>query len=283
MQGPGERVHLALYGNQASGDEQALTNPPVFEEKWQNDVAAAIVATARRLLAEERPRERVLALAIRAMAAVSGVSNGFLERAPAGSVACKASCSHCCHQAVAVTVPEALAIFEHLKRTRSNDELAILATRAAEYHDRARGLSTEERFSPEHPCVFLENSSCSVYEVRPLVCRGLNSLDADECERRLKDPEARAAFVASGSGGRAYLGPIRAFQSVSAGLKFAIAKLYGLDARPVDLLAAIRLLLSGPKSLVEAWLRGEAAFEQARPSSFSGAGKRADDSEQPFG
>jgi Fe-S-cluster containining protein len=235
------------------------------------------------LLAEERPRERVLALATRAMAAVSGLSNGFLKHAPAGSVACKASCSHCCHQAVAATVPEVLAIFEHLKRTRSSDELELLATRALEYHDKARGLSTEERFSPEHPCVFLENSSCSIYEVRPLVCRGLNSLDADECARQLREPEARAAFVRNLAGSRAYLGPIGAFRAVSAGLKFAVAKLYGLDARPVDLLAAIRLLLSGPESLVEAWLRGEAAFEQARPSSFSGTGRRVDGSKQPIG
>jgi hypothetical protein len=55
--------------------------------------------------------------------------------------------------------------------------------------------------------------------------------------------------------------PIRAFHAVSAGLQLGLAELYALDMRPLDLIAAVHLLLTGPQSTAARWVAGEPAFE----------------------
>ena len=92
----------------------------------------------------------------------------------------------------------------------------------------------------------------------------MNSLDASECARRLRDPAARAAFLTDGVGSRAFMEPIRAFHAVSAGLQLGVAELHGLDMRPLDLAAAMDLLLNGPPSLPDDWIAGGTPFDPAR-------------------
>jgi len=248
-----------------------LLKTPVFKESWQNEVLAGAANTAFGILGSEPDVERAVALAKNAMAATSRLADGLLARAPAGAVACKAGCDHCCYQSVGVTALEALAIAAHLRTTLSTEALGAVARHVAETYRATRGLSTAERFSPNHPCVFLEAGRCSVYEVRPLSCRGMNSLDAGECATRLREPEARAAFLATGAGSRSFMEPIRAFHAVSAGLQLSLSELYGLDMRPLDLVAAIHLLLNGPPSMVEAWLAGDTPFDEALGGDSTGS------------
>jgi hypothetical protein len=128
--------------------------------------------------------------------------------------------------------------------------------------EKSRELSSTERFSPDHPCAFLEGGRCSIYEVRPLSCRGMNSLDATECETRLRDPAARADFVAHG-GGHLFVEPVRAFRAVSAGLQLSLAKLYRLDSRPLDLVIVMDLLLRNGAALSNEWIGGRQPFDSA--------------------
>ena len=269
---PGGRVHLTVHRDPASGAETVALAAPLFEEDWQNEIATAAAQTVHATLARETSLEAAVALARNAMDATERLIGNLLTRAPAGAIACKAGCDHCCYQSVGVTTPEALAIYDHLSCTRSDDELVQLAARLADARARTRGLSTAERFSPEHPCVFLEAGRCTIYEVRPLSCRGMNALDADACATRLRDPATRAVFLAGGAGGQSFMEPIRAFHAVSAGLQLGIAELYGLDMYPLDLIAAMDLLLNGPESLPDAWIAGGTPFASARGS---------DGSEQP--
>jgi Fe-S-cluster containining protein len=264
------RVHLALFRDPVSGREGVALVAPVFAEQWQNDVTLGAANTAHAVLRGAPTPERTAELARSAMAATSRLADGLLARAPAGTVACKAGCDHCCYQGVGVTPPEALAIAEHLRRTRSPEALERITTHLGQRREKTRGLSSTERFSPDHPCPFLESARCSIYEVRPLSCRGMNSLDANECATRLRDPEARAAFIEGGSGGRSFMEPIRAFHAVSAGLQLGLSELYALDMRPLDLTAAVHLLLTAPGSVAADWLCGLPAFEEARGSDSSG-------------
>jgi Fe-S-cluster containining protein len=255
-------VHLAVRLDPASGEERLGLDAPLFEERWQDEVAVSAAVTARGALGRAPTLEHVVDLARRAMDATSRLIAGLLARAPDGAVACGAGCDHCCHVVVGVTAPEALTIVDHLKRSRPAPALERLAERVAAARARTRGLSSSERFSPEHPCIFLEAGRCSIYDVRPLACRGMNSLDATECETRLRDPEARAAFAASG-GGHLFVEPIRAFRAVSGGLQLALADLYHLDMRPMDLTAAMHLLLRDGPALADAWMAGDQPFEAA--------------------
>ena len=271
------RVHLVFHRDSAGGNEQLLLSGPIFKEPWQNEVAAAAANTACDVLQGEPDFARTVALARNAMAATSRLAEGLLARAPAGAVACKAGCDHCCYQSVGVTPPEALAIFDHLRKTLSPSELDSISAHIAVRDEQTRALSASERFSPDHPCPFLqvELGRCSIYEVRPLSCRGMNSLDAGECETRLRDPAARAAFLSEGRGGRSFMEPIRVFHAVSAGLQVGVADLYQLDMRPLELSAALHVLLSAPETAPAVWLSGQTPFEAAlRSDSATDAGLR---------
>lgn len=263
------RVHLVVHRDPVSGGEHLSLRAPLFREAWQNEIATGAANTVHGVLQGEASVDGAVELARNAMAATSRLIDGLLARAPQGSIACKAGCDHCCHQVVGVTAPEALAIFDHLKNTRTEEQLAAFARHVIARDEAGRGLSSAERFSPDHPCVFLEAGKCTIYEVRPLACRGMNSLDADDCARRLRDPEARARFLASGSGGRSFLEPIRAFHAVSAGLQLSLAEIYGLDMLPLELTRVMRLLFEGPPSLVDDWARGKKPFAPARSRDIS--------------
>jgi hypothetical protein len=258
------RVHLALHRDPRTGTESVRLALPVFKESWQNELTAAVANTARSLLGNQPTLERALELARNAMGATSRLSDGFLASAPPGAVACKAGCDHCCHQMVGVTVPEALTILDYLQKTRSPAELESITRQIAIAHEQRKSLSSNERFSPDHPCVLLVGGHCSIYEVRPLSCRGMNSLDAGECSRRLRDPSARSEFLATGLGGHSFLEPIRAFHAISAGLQLSLAELYQLDMLPLELTAALNLLLQGSPTLVSDWLRGQPSLAAAR-------------------
>jgi hypothetical protein len=91
----------------------------------------------------------------------------------------------------------------------------------------------------------------------------MNSLDASECEKRLHDGEARAEFLANGAGSHSYREPIRAFHAVSAGVQLGLSELYGLDMRPLDLIAAMHLFFTGGESIARDWIAGRDAFEPA--------------------
>ncbi len=264
------RVHLALHEDPVSGAVAVALTRPVFKETWQNDVAAAAANTAYALLRDAPTVGRAVELARNVMASMSRLSEGLLAQAPAGSVACKAGCDHCCYQSVGVTAPEALAIFDYLERSLSEPEFAEVAAHLSEAHERTRGLSPAERFSPEHPCPFLRDGCCSIYEVRPLSCRGMNSLDADECAQRLRDPEGRAAFLRDGFGGHSFMEPIRGFHAISAGIQLGLSELFKLDMRPLDLTAVMTLLLNGVDSLADEWVRGKRPFESARGGDSTG-------------
>lgn len=257
------RVHLVLRRDPAGGGESVALRAPLFREPWQDELSVGTANTARAILRDAPSAERAVELARTAMTATSRLADALLAQAPAGSVACKAGCDHCCHQPVGVTPPEALAIAAHLRQTMTQPELAALGQRFSRCRQETRGLSSAERFSPDHPCPFLVHGECSIYEVRPLACRGMNSLDAQECRSRLRDPVARAEFLERGSGGRSFMEPIRAFHAVSAGLQLGLTELYGLDMRPLELTAALDLLLNGPATSVADWLDGKRAFESA--------------------
>lgn len=256
------RVHLAVHRDPASGQEQVVLQKPAFKDAWQNEIVAGAANTAHALFRDGPSLDGAISLGRSATAAMSRLSEALLASAPPGSVACHAGCDHCCYQVVGVTPPEALAIADHLKQTLPAEEFERVRARIDERFERGRGLSSAERFSPDHPCVFLEGGGCSVYEVRPLSCRGMNSLDAGECAARLRDPAVRAEFLAVGRGGHSYLEPIGGAQAISAGLQLGLAELHQLDMRPLELAHAMHLLLHD-EQMAAAWLRGERPFEPA--------------------
>ncbi len=86
---------------------------------------------------------------------------------------CKRGCAFCCHQAVSIFKIEAERIAKYSKRQMQKppgfDFLTYTRNEHSKYIEKYEGKA----------CPFLRNNECSVYEVRPLACRGHLSLDND--------------------------------------------------------------------------------------------------------
>jgi Fe-S-cluster containining protein len=95
---------------------------------------------------------------------------------------CKEGCSYCCCKpGVLVSVPEFLRIVDHIRTAFSAGEISALTERAHAYAAQMHGRSFDEFVDDSVPCPLLENGRCSVYAIRPLVCRGYNSTSVDGC------------------------------------------------------------------------------------------------------
>jgi Fe-S-cluster containining protein len=152
-------------------------------------------------------------------------------------------CFFCCYLPVDVLVPEAFRIAAHLKRTRSPGELAVLVYRLGAHGQHDFGT---------RPCVFLAQGRCSIYEVRPMVCRGYNSLSKERCEAFYHDASVDLKGTKDRVAGRLA-------EAMEEGVIAGLNAL-GLDAQWYELSDAVLRALettNGPAR----WARGEAVFE----------------------
>lgn len=99
---------------------------------------------------------------------------------------CAAGCGSCCMVNVAVLQPEALNISKHLRRTRNTVQLSQLKQDMQQLVYLISGLNEDERIALNKSCAFLTSAgSCSIYPVRPLLCRSITSIDANDCRDAL--------------------------------------------------------------------------------------------------
>jgi Fe-S-cluster containining protein len=258
------RAHLVIQRDEYGTPVGVALEGPLFQEQWQNELALATAATTHQMLNDAYTPEQAAAVGENAMLGTSRMADGVIAQSPDRRPECRAGCAHCCHQTVGVTAPEVFAIHAHLRATRTPEELEAFAGHIRAVDDRTRGMATLDRVSPDFPCPFLVDQRCSIYEARPLACRGTNSLDASACERSLHDPATRAAFIAGTVSVPCYLEPLRAFHAVTAGLQLAIDQLHGLEATPLELTAAMRIMIDDPDTVPQQWLGGKDPFAAAR-------------------
>ncbi|MDD2557549.1 MAG: YkgJ family cysteine cluster protein [Desulfuromonadaceae bacterium] len=102
-------------------------------------------------------------------------------------IACGAGCGACCCVNVATLQPEAHNIVAHLRSTCSAAELGEWSSRMEQMLAMICGLDDEERIASSQPCVFLDQQGrCSIYPVRPLLCRSVTSTCASACRAALQ-------------------------------------------------------------------------------------------------
>lgn len=102
-----------------------------------------------------------------------------LAKIDSSRFACRKGCYYCCISWVAASAPELLYLLGHLPRDRSREIRDNLSAAFAITKD----IAAEERLKMKTPCPMLRDNLCSIYEIRPLVCRTLVSYDATACER----------------------------------------------------------------------------------------------------
>ncbi len=107
---------------------------------------------------------------------------------------CKPGCDHCCHRAVQVTATEALALADDIKSRFSDAEFEQLRGRlsdfALEFETFREGCAVAYRGA----CPLLVDGRCSAYELRPLACKQMTSIDVQDCIRTVKYPRETVAI-----------------------------------------------------------------------------------------
>lgn len=165
-------------------------------------------------------------------------------------VACAAGCASCCVVSVAVLMPEAIALADHVRTVLPPEFSLALAQRVEAHYRQVRGLQEQQRLNLQASCAFLSaQGNCLVYPLRPLMCRSVSSNDPANCRAALSaaDPETAPPVLMN-------LQQKQLCDSVFIQLAQAVAAL-GLDDRSTTLACAVHHLLQQP-GLAAAWLQG---------------------------
>jgi len=100
-------------------------------------------------------------------------------------VTCKAGCYYCCYQKIGITMPEFLVIDSVIK---NSDVLPInkdkiMGSTIVSIHD------NEWKYFGD-PCGFLDRNICTIYPVRPLMCRAWHVFNSSEnCRKKYLEKE----------------------------------------------------------------------------------------------
>jgi Fe-S-cluster containining protein len=149
------------------------------------------------------PHPVPLADAIAIAAALQAQVDGSVEARTAHitelglELACKRGCNGCCEEPIMVYRPEAVAVVRFLRRPEHAEiragflarypawkaaigdtpqRLSDLAARDPEAHLEVHMAGWRKRVM----CAFNHDGACTIYEVRPIVCRGAHALDTSE-------------------------------------------------------------------------------------------------------
>ena len=87
---------------------------------------------------------------------------------------CRPGCACCCSVRVEATEPEIFRIAREIKKFPADQVTAIV--------ERLRNFVAATDGASRTDCAFLENRRCSIYAVRPAVCRRAHSLSAESCK-----------------------------------------------------------------------------------------------------
>jgi hypothetical protein len=164
-------------------------------------------------------------------------------------------CTACCHLHVVALPSEVLAIAKHVAREFSDEAREALRQRMNTHIDATHGLDAEQRRNLRLACPLLVEDRCSVYPVRPISCRGWNSLDRGLCDADLADPSR-------GIGARLNLTQYVLAGRVAEGLAAASHAL-GLEHRRLDLVRGLQTALADVGTAERAWRAGADVFGEA--------------------
>jgi hypothetical protein len=172
-------------------------------------------------------------------------------------IKCKAGCAHCCHQMVHATPLEALLIADAIRTSFTEAETEALVARLVAL---MRVPANEaDRTSRKLPCPLLENNSCSIYKIRPHVCRALYSYSATACSKGLDaSTRTRGASIMVPSPDI----PYKFASALNMGLDATLLE-HGLDTERVDLAGGLHYALTHKEAATD-WLAGKDIFAPFR-------------------
>lgn len=190
---------------------------------------------------------------------IDGIQRIVDERAARGEItgiACAKGCWFCCTQMVAVTIPEVLRLAEHIATEWTAEQREALDERMASYMKATEAYREgRTRVPPRHVCPLLQDAACSVWLVRPIICRAFNSTDVNACIRRKENPQEEEIPVPS------ITGQLQVGMAGRTGMRHALAK-HNLDNSLYEMIPALIIALTTPQA-GERYFAGEPIFAGA--------------------
>lgn len=189
---------------------------------------------------------------------------GFAEELTSGiesdsffsEIACGPNCPYCCSMQIRVTPPEALLVGAHVISTYSEDQRRELLRKIEHNLALTDGKALDEKVENWHqtPCIFLEAGSCSLYPVRPFICRSWHSLDKGACLTAY-DLKKKNAEIESYPHRNLVFGTIRKGM-----IKGCASK--GLQSGIMVITKAVKAILEYEGDAVADWLEGKNVFQE---------------------
>jgi Fe-S-cluster containining protein len=213
--------------------------------------AAQAAADSLEVLSQGRTEVNVYEVAAHALdSAHQGIEQVLARTSLESQPACRAGCAFCCAIPVAVSPPEALYITAHLQGTLSAEAQGDLRTHLRARVEQRQGWTVDARQAHQRFCLFLgDDRQCRIYPIRPLACRGYNSMSRAACEAAFTGQEDRVRMHAG-------------VREVAAGTIYGLiqtSKGLGLEWGRYELEAAVLRALDTPDA-AERWARGERVF-----------------------
>lgn len=158
-------------------------------------------------------------------------------------LACKAGCSYCCHAPVKVLAPEVFKIAREIQKLDPESVLTV-TERLSDYLQQQNPTTLTWQTRP--PCPFLQNNLCSIYAIRPAICRRAHSLALEPCANSAPEIPQQLEIV---------LGAEALLQGTAAAYAGQ-----GMDAGYYDFGRALLLVLTDADA-EERWLSGMKVFK----------------------
>lgn len=110
-----------------------------------------------------------------AVAHITAVFDRTVPEQATKMISCRKGCSFCCTQPVVVSAPEAFWVAAQLRKRPK--VVAAIKEAAKSFGP----LPLQERLNARKFCPMLEDTLCTIYEGRPIGCRGFASVDLEAC------------------------------------------------------------------------------------------------------
>ena len=151
------------------------------------------IALVRDILVQERARMGAEIRDLGVLRALAGSARRHDLRiaaaADAGTLACRAGCTWCCHFTVDVRAAEVFAILDCVAQSFTPDEQARVSAEVHANSALLAGLGDGERVTRNLRCPFLREARCTIYAVRPQSCRNYHATDVAGCQQSYEQPE----------------------------------------------------------------------------------------------
>jgi Fe-S-cluster containining protein len=231
-------------------------DPQAKAEKLYQDQRSRVEEHIRKALEQERSAMTLIRLALAAHRSGQDTSQSF-ELTALSKLACREGCDYCCYPPVSAAVPEVANIVAYILSQLPKPEQQRLQAKVKEAYEQTKAMTSQQRTSTNLACPYLKEGKCSIYPVRPLACRGYNSISKSACQKVFEQPEKRHPVPA-------FVPMLASAQGLKEGMASGLSQA-GLKTPLVDLTKASQKLLEDLDHNLERWLKGEDVFADCAP------------------